>query len=326
MAYELSPEEPVGTSLKRCAREQLEKAIKELRDGVHSDPVGSVHSARKAIKKERALLRLARHGLKPARRRADNRTLRDAARSLSGLRDAQVMLQALDKLAERSSGQLPDTVFAGVRKQLERGRASAQERAAQSETVAEAIQALDGVLQQVDGWKFTRKGRSAIAGGLELTYQQGRAARRRAAREPTVENLHEWRKRVKDLWYDARLLSPVCGPLMYGCAEEAEQLSELLGDDHDLGVLKQTISEINPGVGDDLAPLAELIDHRRAELQSQAMLLGRRLYAERPRSFVRRTQRYWKAGRKQATPALQTQAQPISSRRPNTRSNTSSSP
>lgn len=30
-----------------------------------------------------------------------------------------------------------------------------------------------------------------------------------AQAKPSVENLHEWRKRVKDLWYQVRLLTPL---------------------------------------------------------------------------------------------------------------------
>ena len=318
MAYKLRADEKLTDSVRRNAHDQLQKALKELRDGIHADPVGSVHAARKAIKKERALLRLARPTMKSAERRSENATLRDAGRRLSAMRDAEVMLQAFDALAERFTGQLPEASFRAVREQLERGRASEHQRAAQSEAVAEAIHALDGVERRVDEWSFTREGWRAIEAGLERSYRQGRAAMRTARRKPTLENLHDWRKRIKDLWYDARLLSEVGGPTLSGYAEEAKQLSELLGDDHDLGVLGQTISATADQVPVDVGPLLHLIDHRRDQLQAEAEVVGERLYAEPPRAFVRRTRRYWKAGRKAA--------QPISRRRPNTRANASSSP
>ena len=315
MSYELGAQEEVIEGIRRSGREQLEKALRELRDGIHSDPVSSVHAARKAIKKERALLRLARPSLKSAHRRAANATLREAARRLSGMRDATVMVHALDGLEERYSGQLPAVTLDVVRSRLEQGRASEQERAAQSEAVAEAIQALDSVERGLEEWTFARAGWRAMKGGLERTYRDGRAAMRRARHDPTLENLHEWRKRVKDLWYDARLLSAVCGPAMCGYASEAEELSELLGDEHDLGVLAQTVAQLEAPV--DLPPLLELIDRCRVQLRAEAMLVGRRLYSDPPRVFVRRTRRHWKAGRR---------LQSISRRRPNTRSNASSSP
>jgi CHAD domain-containing protein len=332
VTYELSPDEQVADSIRRNASEQLERAIGELRDGVHSDPVVAIHSARKSIKKERALLRLARAALPREQRRADNGTLRDAARRVSGLRDAEVMIQALGRLETRFPTALSPLVFATVREHLERDRVAAHDRAASSELVVEAIQALDGVAQHVPAWKVELDGWRAIGPGLERTYRAGRAALKQARREPSTEHLHEWRKRVKDLWYDTRLLAPVCGPIMRGQAEELEYLSELLGDEHDLAVLRETLERIEPDATVKLAGLIGLIDQRRAQLQGQATLIGRRLYSESPRAFVKRIRRSWKAGRKQAHAAAEEVAaeraadQPISSRRPNTRSNASSSP
>jgi hypothetical protein len=46
-----------------------------------------VHNARKAIKKERSLLRLARGAMPSEQRRRENAALREAARRLSTARD-----------------------------------------------------------------------------------------------------------------------------------------------------------------------------------------------------------------------------------------------
>ncbi len=334
MPYELSPDEKLTDSIRRCAREQVERAVGELREGVDADPVGAIHSARKSIKKERALLRLARAGLPTDQRKAENATLRDAARTVSRLRDADVMIETLEALAKRYAGQLPDSVFAAIRERLGADRETAHDRAANSELVVEVIQVFDGVAGRVEQWEIKLGGWKAIGQGLERTYRQGRAAMKRATREPSAENLHEWRKRVKDLWYDARLLGPVCGPIARGQALEAEHLSELLGEDHDLAMLRQNLARIAREVPVDTDAVAALIDHRRDQLESEAVLVGRRLYAEPPALFVRRSKRLWKAGRKRASLAtdarpiasLATDAQPIRRRRPKTRSNASSSP
>ena len=49
--------------------------------------------------------------------------------------------------------------------------------------------------------------------------------------------MHEWRKRVKDLWYHCLLLQDAWKPVMSALADEAHELSDRLGDDHDLAVL-----------------------------------------------------------------------------------------
>ena len=57
-----------------------------------------------------------------------------------------------------------------------------------------------------------------------------------------MSDLHDWRKRVKDLWYHERLLAPTCGPTVRGHAKELDRLSDLLGDDHDLALLRHELT------------------------------------------------------------------------------------
>src|SRR5205085_6461592 len=64
----------------------------------------AVHAARRRGKKARALLRLARAAMGERTYRRANGTLRDAARPLSELRDAVVLVHALDALLARQSG------------------------------------------------------------------------------------------------------------------------------------------------------------------------------------------------------------------------------
>src|ERR1700690_3624886 len=99
MAYRFENDETVREGFARCAREQLDHAIGELSDHLTKDPVEAVHSARKALKKERSLLRLVRGSMPAPQRRRENRALRDAARALSATRDAAAMIDTLDQLA-----------------------------------------------------------------------------------------------------------------------------------------------------------------------------------------------------------------------------------
>ncbi len=86
MAYRFEADEGVREAIIRCAREQLDHAIGELSDGVGDDPIRAVHSARKAIKKERSLLRLAR-GAMPPKCSVGMRTTPSCARRLAGYRE-----------------------------------------------------------------------------------------------------------------------------------------------------------------------------------------------------------------------------------------------
>jgi CHAD domain-containing protein len=298
MPYRLRIDEGVQDGVRRCAREQLDRAIGQLTEQVADEPVDAVHDARKALKQERSLLRLARGTVDPAQRRRENAALRDAARMLSAARDAEVMLQALDALSEEFTGQVPQAAFDAIRHRLEAERDPARERLLESGLTSLMADELRVIPTRIDDWRLGREGWKAIRPGLDTGYRRGRRAFERARATPTVDNLHEWRKRAKDLWYALRLLKPVSPDIIGGHADEAHALSDLLGDDHDLALLRETL---RTGVGDvpvDVDAVIELIDRRRDQLQAEAMQVGERLYAERPKAFRRRMRSYWKATRK----------------------------
>lgn len=302
MAYRFGADEDVRDAIVRCAREQLDHAVSELSERIGEDPVAAVHEARKAVKKQRSLLRLSRGAMAPRQRRRENRASREAARGLSDARDADVMVQTLDQLAERYAGHLPESTFAAVSGRLQAGRDRQRARTTGSALDDRAVRELGGARLRVDDWTFRQGGWKAIEPGLIRSYRQGRTAWRRAQHEPSLEDLHAWRKRVKDLWYQQRLLAPICGPAAAGQAKDAHRLADLLGDDHDLGVLRQTLTGEPLDVAVDLIAVVRLIDHRREELQTQAIRLGGRVYAETPKAFRQRMRRCWKAGRAERRP------------------------
>ena len=300
MAFRFDPAERIRDEVPRCAREQLDEAVRQLSEGVKSDPAKAVHEARKAVKKNRALLRFARGAVPREQRRSENAALRGAARGLSGVRDAEVMVGTIDRLSDTFAGQVPERTFSAVRKKLDEARQAHRAAAVDTALHSDAVEDLGAALLRVEEWRLERGGWRALKPGLTETYRRGRKAFRRAQDEPTLRNLHEWRKQVKDLWYELRLLQPVCGPVVQGQAKEAGELSDLLGDDHDLGVLSQTVAEMSDELALDTEALEALIEHRRGELQLEAMFAGGRLYAERRKAFVRRIHSYWRAGRARA--------------------------
>lgn len=257
MAYRLDLEEDLPAAVRAVAVEQLDDAIAQLRDG--EDRVTAIHEARKDLKKLRSLLRLVRTAMpKDARRRAGG-ALRDIAASLSGTRDADVMRATLAKLGETGTFTVvtPDPDVPGAIAALERERAL------------------------VSVWPLDGLDRAGLATGIAIAYARGRDEYRAARADPTVEGIHEWRKRVKDLWYQARLLEAAWPPVLAALAEEAHALSDLLGDDHDLAVLAEHRED-----------LAERCHARRGELQDEAFALGARVYAEKPKAFARRVAAY----------------------------------
>jgi CHAD domain-containing protein len=302
--YRFDPGEAVSSEIRRCAVAELDRAVTELTRGVDADPEKAVHAARKAVKKERSLLRLARGSIGDRPRRRENRALRHAARTLSAARDAEAMLATIDDLSERYAGQLPAQTFDAIRTPLERRRDAQREQLDRSDLTVRAAAELAAVRARIEDWALTEDGWRALEDGLGRSYRDGRKAFHRArdhrsgaARSGVA--WHEWRKRVKDLWYQQRLLSDVAGPACAGQAKDAHHLADLLGDDHDLVVLRDALTGEASHTATDLDAVLGLIGHRQEELRRQAILLGERVYAEKPKPFVRRMRAMWRAGRGQ---------------------------
>src|SRR5688500_12390699 len=91
---------------KQALRRDLRCALVAL-DGEAPLHDGSVHKARKALKRARAMLRLMHGEIGDPAYRRSNLRLRDAARPLSRLRDAVVLLDVIAKLrADDKEGEL----------------------------------------------------------------------------------------------------------------------------------------------------------------------------------------------------------------------------
>lgn len=281
MAYRLLQQEGVGEAAPRIATEQVELALEGLRDP-DADRDEAIHDARKRLKQTRAVLRLVQMGLDEQTYQRDNVTLRDAGRLLSNARDAWVRVETLDRLIDHFRHLLGPGAYATTRAQLlEEYRAIVG-----GEVPAAALDALEEARLRIRAW--APSGDGLLAKGLEHTYRRGRDALRAAERETTTEQLHEWRKRVKDLSYQLRLVVPAWPGHLGALAEEAHRLSDLLGDDHDLGLFEDEVldrtSLFDTPAGRDI--LADLVAQRRAELQTTALRLGGLLYVEKPKAFA----------------------------------------
>lgn len=300
MAYRFGSTEGLAAATARVSEEQLARAVRRLREDAAEDAVEAVHDARKAVKKERALLRLMRGQLPRKARRRENRALRDASRRLSDARDAEVLVDTLDALAAHDSGQLPAAAFAAVREPLLARREASRATLDDPRRLDAAASELDASRRRVSELSRERAGLDGLVPGLRRTYRRGERSFAAARAAPDKESLHAWRKRVKDLWYELRLLAEMGGKIVEGHGKDAHALADLLGDDHDLAVLRDAIAGLSAIHSDEVIAL---IDRRRTELQGEAFRLGRRVYAETARHFVARMHASVSAARRETSDA-----------------------
>jgi CHAD domain-containing protein len=299
MSYRLEDHEAVPDGIRRVVLEQIDQALGHT-TATSGNQNEAIHDARVCLKKIRAVLRLVEGDIDGDVFREENVCYRDAGRRLSAVRDSAAMLEAFDKLMDRFAAQLAANTFTELRKLLR--QSSTARRIEKQNALSAAARTLSAARRRVEHWPIHHNGFSAVRLGLKRTYRRGRQSFANAYDQPSVENFHEWRKQVKCLWYQIRLLKPIWSPMMAKFADELKVLGDCLSDDHDLAILRQRVLEQAEKSGDrtTLEALVALIDQRRGELQVEAQPLGERVYVEKPRAFVARLQAYWQAWRVEA--------------------------
>ncbi|MCY4604726.1 MAG: CHAD domain-containing protein [Gemmatimonadetes bacterium] len=296
MEYRLKRGESVPEGVRRMAAEQLDKALEHLacQDGKRDK---HIHEARKATKRLRALMRLVRRELGDEVYALENQCYRDAGQRLSGLRDATVLVETLDRLVESLGEDVPKSRFVRVRSWLVERRDQVYGQVASSDrAVQEVIANLAQARERLEDWNLQRQGWRGIRVGLQRIYARGRRDFASAYALPSDEAFHDWRKQAKYLWYHTQILENIWPSVMQAQAEELDQLGELLGQDHDLAVLRTTVLAEFPRAGATatLRALESRIGEVRARKQAEARLQAERIYLERPRDFTRRLRGYWR--------------------------------
>lgn len=302
MPYRVKRGEAVLHAIERIAMEQIGRAQGEL-CGREADVAEAVHQARKRFKKLRALLRLVRPVLGSKTFKAENRYFRDRGRELASARDDQVMLDTLEALADvHADAGIPEEL-AGLHGLLVERRDAHLHLEGDGKDLgarmAEVADSLGRYPERLADWHIGAEGFDALGPGLTRSYRDGRKALRRVRKAPDDARFHEWRKRVKDHWYHSRLLRGLWSGPMDARIAELKRLSDLLGDDHDLAVLKGTVEEV---AGENLSSRAKKrllrkVFRRQARLREEALVLGRRAYAEKPKRLRERWDAYWEAWR-----------------------------
>lgn len=286
------PDAAVGEALAAVARDILSEAHAVLDDTEKSDAL-AVHEYRKAMKRWRALLRLLEPFLGDEARRLRVEA-RDLARELSGARDAQSAIEALDDLAE-SHPPLSARTIASMRGRLDAIRLRAEAATLNRPVRTRLAAALDAAERTINTFRLEKLSFADLARELTRTYERLREDSPKNWRKAEPDVLHELRTLVVAHRYQMELIEPVWPKFGKLWVEEAQRLRDRLGAFQDLSVLRGFTVPHAP-----LAPwrsrLTPLILARQATHAKAAQRIADRLLAERPKAFRRRLETLWKRG------------------------------
>lgn len=300
MTFYFQNQESLAAGIRRIADEQIEKALFQLTGVVHLDPSEAIHDVRKRLKKIRALLRLIRDEIGDDVYQRENACFRDIGRRLSDVRDAQVRVETLDELSQYFGDAIAPDAFTNIRQAMEHYHQSTRHYLLEEEdAIADVLPNLKLAQERLADWPLKHDGWEAIDSGLKRVYKRGYKRMAVVLHEPTVEYLHDWRKRVKYLRHQIQLLRQLWPSYLNDYEEYLHDLTDYLGDDHDLAALSQFLCSQPQRIQDseNLEVLLALIKQRQQELQTAAKQLGQKVYAEEPKAFMSRFETYWQLWR-----------------------------
>jgi hypothetical protein len=142
-----------------------------------------------------------------------------------------------------------------------------------------------------------------VGPGLVAGYRRARRTMARAYEARDAVAFHEWRTAVKAHRHHVYVLEEIWPEEIDVRLHELEHLGELLGEEHDLAMLHETIRAQRDCFAHerDYRRLRLLVDKRRQRLRAEARPLGERLFAERPRDLRRRFRTYFRTSRRRDT-------------------------
>jgi CHAD domain-containing protein len=294
MAFTLKLGRPVARGLARIAAREIKAALEALGRRSRKGPATRVHDVRKHVKKARAVLRLFEKDLGDDYERLNGR-LRTAGRRLSPLRDADAIVSTMEGLRDHFPRVITPPVFRPVDQVLQARKRGAASRPRTERLLAEATRTLRKTKASVPARIRRVAGSKTMRGGAGRGYRRARQEMSRVAAEPDDLRFHAWRRRVKDHWYQMRLVEGLNGRA-HARVRRLKQLQTWLGDDHNLVVLRDAILKTPARFGDQrtVAVILGCIEKYQVSLRRRALEQGRRLFADTPGEFRKQIDRWFR--------------------------------
>jgi CHAD domain-containing protein len=294
MGYQLQVSEDLRDAMRRIATERVDYAIEQL-GKTKGDRDKQIHEARKSFKQIRAVLRLIRGTLDKDVYSLENETYRDAGRILGPLRDAFVRIETLDESLEAIDNPEASAAASFLRENLQARYNEAHQSLVEDRTIGnEVIDTLKTARERIPQWELNDEGFDLLAPGLQKIYRQGVGAMHAASDDEfSAEAYHEWRKRVKYLWNQMRVLESLNPPMLSPLVEKLDNLGDLLGDANDLAVLQEDLRQYDMTETSGGQVLLHELENRRVTLLKQAQEAGKGIYSESPKMFVARIRGYY---------------------------------
>jgi CHAD domain-containing protein len=297
--------ESVRNGLVRLGRRHAHAALHRIVHPKKADRTEDIHHVRVQCKRLRALLRLLKPVTDVEAVKRENLRLRDAARMLSGFRDAFVAGETLKRVFEDTAPrQMRDAArLLGVKRRPPKNKQDLDL------ALAQAAKSLRRTAEGFRTLPFSTRGWAAIAPGLENSYRRARKEYHRCLDRGAGhlgDCFHAWRKRVKDLGYQLEILENIQPGDTHRLRKEVRRLGALLGDDHDYLVFAEQVRARERHYLDlaNFRPVRKRLRRRLKTLRGKEFAIARHFFADKPRLWIARLAENWRLWKNPDTGAL----------------------
>ncbi len=282
MTARLQSDESFTLGVRRLLLEAADRLVQET----------DVHEVRLACKQIRAWLRLLRDAMDEPTFQRENRAFRNIGRRFRASRDDKTLRDTIAGLKETAPYRIDDDMIGNLSGGIlsERRVVTADDMdKVFARTRADAQAAKARIIHLALGKVDLRK-------AMKRSWRLNLLSRRRAGRETGSEKtaaLHEWRKQAKYLRFQIEILRDAWPGALDHLDHGLNKLTDDLGDDHDLAVLEQALSDAQVQAG----PARPVIAAERRRHQKKAWRRAKRLYDDKPEAFARAAASHWRQWR-----------------------------
>lgn len=254
-----------------------------------------IHDSRTACKKIRAALQLA--DLRNSKRsRREGAYFGNAARSLGTFREADVQHTTIRHLLRDQPKTAKKHRWVRAPWILGNDAGFARRKPRRCKISPSEFRSMIAAERRFSHWRIPGSGFAVIEDDARHAYRRGRRWFHRAYERPSDKAFHKFRQAVKVLGYHAKMLEGAWPPVMKGFRQGWKELSEVLGEEHDITVLVQRRVGAARAVEEDaVRVVVTLADEQKSRLRTQARRSAELLFEEKPRRWVRHLRHWWAA-------------------------------
>ncbi len=271
----------LGAAIEHIGTALLEHARAFAQDGPDVDT--RAHQIRKDIKQLRTLLKLIKRASASdaAARNTLSHRLQTIARTLTPLRTKGAHQAAFVALASDAAERWP---------QLTRALAEQDRGLTHNHTQAWFAFAHAQLGEAEENWHALAPvviPYHALRGNVVRRYERAHRLYRRMHRGRASRELHDWRKRIKELRDALVMVRPGWPAVLGGIAMLGKRVSDALGDEHDLDELAARVEHVAAAISnEETADFLQTLTAARQKQRATALRDAARLFALKPDAFA----------------------------------------